>query len=220
MPAFVTTAHASPNVSMITDSMKFPISFTRQACAGSAPTMPTDCPSCSSSGSATPRCSGAPAAMMKSLRAAAASGRPNTVAATKPQPASRCFAVSSCAVATPIVLIETCSAPGFSPAAMPASPNVTVCSAASSATIENTTSAECAASAALRATAAPSSRSGSAREVLRLKTCTSCPDSTRFVAIAAPIAPSPMNPIFMISSSPRRMQQPRRANWPAATGAP
>jgi hypothetical protein len=72
---------ASPSDSITVAIRKFPLNFTRLAFSGSSDTMKERWPSTSSNGWILAKSSCLPAATMKSLPAAAASGRPNTGAA-------------------------------------------------------------------------------------------------------------------------------------------
>src|SRR6185312_7575322 len=103
----------------------------------------------------------------KSLAASAASGRPNTGAATKPCPASACAVVNRSHSATLIVDDDTWIPPEFSDCSTPPSPNVTASTASSLASIVNTTSAA-AASATDRAGAAPRAANASTLSCDRL----------------------------------------------------
>src|ERR1700675_3472570 len=108
------------------------------------------------------------------------------------------------AVATAMVLIETCSAPDFKPATKPLSPASIDSRAASSANIVNTTSRSAAAALGLSARVAPASMTGRALSALRFQIATSCRARARLAAIAAPILPRPMNPICIAGPPPAR----------------
>jgi isoquinoline 1-oxidoreductase subunit beta len=75
---------------------KLPLSFTRLAAFGVSETTKILWPMASSRGIAVSIAAGSPAATTRSWRAAAASGRPKTGAATKCWPASACCSVSRC----------------------------------------------------------------------------------------------------------------------------
>src|SRR5437879_4092065 len=189
---------ASPSASIADASRKFPLSLTRFAAAGSGLIGSVFCPRALKSGMHASIAPGSPAATMNSLAAAAASGRPKTGAAMKRCPASACAWVSSRASATLTVLIETWIAPLGRLLMMPLSARATLESAASSASMVMTASPRHA-SAMRAASCAPSSTSFRRFSGLRLKTVTWCPALTRFAAMAEPMCPSLMNPIFIPS---------------------
>jgi hypothetical protein len=80
--ASATSATASPTVSMADASRKLPLSFTRLAACGCSDTTKVRWPIAPNSGTNGARTFGAPAATTKSFAAAAASGLPNTGAAS------------------------------------------------------------------------------------------------------------------------------------------
>ena len=196
MPALSTSAMASPKASIAAASRKLPLSLTRFAADGCVPIARVFEPNASSRGWHAAKAAGSPAATMNSLAAAAESGRPKTGAATKRCPACACASESFFESATLIVLIERWIAPLARLSTMPCFANATSASAVSSASIVMITSPS-QASATLPASRAPSSSSARRFSGLRLNTVTSCPTLTRFAAIAAPMRPSPMNPIFI-----------------------
>ena len=104
---------------------------------------------------------------MKSLAAAAASGRPKTGAATKRCRAFACAVASRSDSATLIVLMEMWIAPSRSARIMPSSPNTTASTLASSASIVMTASPP-QASRTRVAARAPCSTRGRARLGVRL----------------------------------------------------
>ena len=97
--------------------------------------------------------------------------------------------------ATEIVLMPTCSAPGFMPARIPSAPNTTDSTAVSSASIETTTSAPAAAARGVSAIVAW----GTCRvfSAVRFQARNLNPSAARFRAIARPICPRPSQPAVM-----------------------
>ncbi len=119
---------------------KLPLSFTRFAVFGSSDTTNVRWPMASNTGDNASIVAGSPAATTNSLAACAASGLPNTGAATNFWPASACAAVKRSASATLMVEADTWVAPTARDATMPSSPNVTPATASSLASMVKTTS--------------------------------------------------------------------------------
>src|SRR5271165_2792175 len=189
-------------VSIAARMAKFPHSLTRLAADGRSPTWNTRWPIASNRGRARSTSAASPPATTNSLAAAAASGLPNTGAEMKRRPRLACRAATSSAVATAIVLIETCTAFAPRPASRPSSPERTDSSAASSASMESTMSRPPAASRGVRAIAAPALTRGSVFPGERFQTVRSWPALRILAAMAAPIRPSPSKPTFIGGSFP------------------
>ena len=172
--------------------MKLPDSLTTLAASGASPKSCTRCPSSSRIGRARAFAAEEPDRQIHSVRAAAASGRPKTGAATNRLPRRACSAASLREVSGDTVLIEMCKPPSPSASAKPPAPST---ASSSTESLDNrlmTTPPARTAPAGDSATAAPSAAKGSALSRDRLNTVTVKPLARRLQAMGEPILPRPI----------------------------